>query len=97
MGNRRITTEAAGAVIMDSSLARVDELFHIARRMRHIALQSAVGGMAHSGVGMLIAFAGFLPPVSGALFQELIDLAAVLNALRAAVPGGALSDYDRAA
>jgi len=88
-----ITTEAAGAVIMDSSLLRVDELFHIARRMRRIALQSAVGGMALSIVGMLIAFGGFLPPVSGAVFQELIDLAAVLNALRAAVPGGALSDY----
>ena len=79
---------------MDSSLTRVDELFHIARRMRRIALQSAVGGMALSGIGMLVAFGGFLPPVSGALIQELIDLAAVLNALRAAVPGGALSDYD---
>ena len=92
-----VTTEAAGAVIMDSSLERVDELFHIARRMRRIALQSAVGGMALSVVGMLLAFGGFLPPVSGAVLQELIDLAAVLNALRAAVPGGALSDYDPAA
>jgi heavy metal translocating P-type ATPase len=92
-----ITTEAAGAVIMDSSLTRVDELFHIARRMRRIALQSAVGGMALSVVGMGIAFGGFLPPVTGAVFQELIDLAAVLNALRAAFPGGALSDYDAAA
>jgi heavy metal translocating P-type ATPase len=92
-----ITTEAAGAVIMDSSLARVDELFHIGRRMRRIALQSAVGGMALSLVGIVIAFGGFLPPVSGAVFQELIDLGAVLNALRAAVPGGALSDYDTAA
>jgi heavy metal translocating P-type ATPase len=88
-----ITAEAAGAVIMDTSLRRVDELFHIARRMRSIALQSAVGGMALSIVGMLIAFGGWLPPVSGAVFQEIIDLAAVLNALRAAVPGGALSDY----
>jgi P-type E1-E2 ATPase len=88
-----ITMEAAGAVIMDTSLRRVDELFHIARRMRRIALQSAVGGMALSVGGMLIAFAGWLPPVSGAVFQEIIDLAAVLNALRAALPGGALSDY----
>jgi magnesium-transporting ATPase (P-type) len=40
-----ITTEAAGAVIMDTSLERIDELFHLARRMRRIALQSAVGGM----------------------------------------------------
>jgi P-type E1-E2 ATPase len=88
-----ITTEAAGAVIMDTSLKRVDELFHLARRMRRIALQSAVGGMALSIVGMLIAFGGWLPPVGGAIFQEVIDLAAVLNALRAAVPGGELSDY----
>lgn len=88
-----ITAEAAGAVIMDTSLKRVDELFHLARRMRRIALQSAVGGMALSIVGMLIAFGGWLPPVAGAVFQEVIDLAAVLNALRAAVPGGELSDY----
>ena len=78
---------------MDTSLKRVDELFHLARRMRRIALQSAVGGMALSVVGMLIAFGGWLPPVGGAIFQEVIDLAAVLNALRAAVPGGKLSDY----
>jgi len=88
-----ITTEAAGAVIMDTSLKRVDELFHLARRMRRIALQSAIGGMALSVVGMFIAFGGWLPPVGGAVFQEVIDLAAVLNALRAAVPGGELSDY----
>jgi heavy metal translocating P-type ATPase len=88
-----ITTEAAGAVVMDTSLKRVDELLHLARRMRRIALQSAVGGMALSIVGMFIAFGGWLPPVSGAVFQEVIDLAAVLNALRAAVPGGELSDY----
>jgi heavy metal translocating P-type ATPase len=88
-----ITTEAAGAVIMDTSLKRVDELFHLAQRMRRIALQSAVGGMALSVVGMFIAFGGWLPPVAGAVFQEVIDLAAVLNALRAAIPGGELSDY----
>ena len=88
-----ITTEAAGAVIMDTSLKRVDELFHLARRMRLIALQSAIGGMALSVAGMFIAFGGWLPPVGGAVFQEVIDLAAVLNALRAAVPGGELSDY----
>jgi heavy metal translocating P-type ATPase len=88
-----ITTEAAGAVVMDTSLKRVDELFHLARRMRRIALQSAIGGMALSVVGMFIALGGWLPPVGGALFQEVVDLIAVLNALRAAVPGGELSDY----
>jgi cation transport ATPase len=49
--------------------------------------------MALSAIGMLVAAGGWLPPVSGALAQEVIDLAAVLNALRAAVPGGSLSDY----
>ena len=88
-----ITAEAAGAVIMDTSLTRVDELFHLARRMRRIALQSAVGGMSLSVVGMFVAFGGWLPPVGGAVVQEIIDVAAVLNALRAAMPGGLLSDY----
>lgn len=88
-----VTAEAAGAVIIDSSLKRVDELFHIARRMRRIALQSAVGGMVLSIGGMLLAASGHLPPVEGAILQEAIDLVAVLNALRAAVPGGELSDY----
>jgi P-type E1-E2 ATPase len=89
-----ITAEAADAVIMDTSLRRVDELFHLAQRMRRIALQSAVGGMALSVIGMAVASAGWLPPVAGAVFQELVDLGAVLNALRAATPGTTLSDYD---
>lgn len=89
-----VTAEAAGAVIMDSSLQRVDELFHIGRRMRSIALQSAVGGMALSIVGMLVAAAGYLPPVAGAISQEAIDVLAVLNALRTSIPPASLTDYD---
>ena len=89
-----ITADAAGAVIMEPSLTRVDELFHIARRLRRIALQSAVGGMVASVAGMALAAAGLLPPVSGAIAQEVIDLAAVLNALRAAQAGGTLTDID---
>jgi heavy metal translocating P-type ATPase len=88
-----ITSEAAGAVILDSSLARVDELLHIGRRMRTIALQSAVGGMALSVVGMLFAAAGHLPPVAGAITQEIIDVFAVVNALRVAIPPRSLTDY----
>ncbi len=87
-----VTAEAAGAVVMDQALERVDELFHIARRMRRIALQSAVGDMAASLVGMGFAAAGFLPPAAGALVQEAIDVAAVLNALRVSWPSGGLSD-----
>jgi heavy metal translocating P-type ATPase len=88
-----ITAEAAGAVIMESSLQRVDEFLHLSRRMRSIALQSAVGGMSLSLIGMLLAAAGFLPPVAGAIAQEIIDVIAVLNALRVAIPPKALSDY----
>ena len=89
-----ITSEAAGAVILDSSLQRVDELLHIGRRMRAIALQSAVGGMALSVVGMVFAATGHLSPVAGAIAQEAIDLLAIVNALRVAMPPKALSDYD---
>jgi heavy metal translocating P-type ATPase len=88
-----VTSEAAGAVVMDSALERVDELFHIGSRMRSIALQSAVGGMAARVVGMAVAAAGYLPPAAGALLQEAIDVVAVLNALRVAWRPGDLTDY----
>ena len=91
--NSDVTAEAADAIIMDTSLKKVDEFMHISRRMRRIALQSAVGGMALSVIGMLIAAAGYLPPVAGAVSQEIIDVVAVLNALRAAFPPKSLSDY----
>jgi len=90
-----VTSEAAGAVVMEQSLERVDELFHIAGRLRSIALQSAGGGMAASLVGMGFAAAGLLPPAAGALVQEAIDVAAVMNALRVSWRPGALSDYRR--
>jgi P-type E1-E2 ATPase len=88
-----VVSEAADAVVLDSSLRRVDELIHIARRTRAIALQSAVGGMLLSVVGMALAVAGFLPPLAGAICQEIIDLAAVLNALRITLPSGRMSDF----
>jgi cation transport ATPase len=61
--------------------------------MRSIALQSAVGGMALSAIGMVLAALGFLPPVAGAIAQEVIDVFAVVNALRVAVPPKVLTDY----
>ena len=61
--------------------------------MRSIALQSAIGGMGLSLIGMVIAAAGYLPPVAGAIAQEVIDVLAVLNALRASMAPGILSDY----
>ena len=85
-----VAAEAAGVVVLDNSLQRVDEFMHISRRMRAIALQSAIGGMALSMVGMLLAATGHLHPVSGAVAQEAIDLVAVLNALaRRVSPQGA--------
>jgi len=91
-----VTAEAAGAVVLETSLQKVDELIHIGQRLRRIALQCAVGGMALSLIGMLAAAAGYLPPVAGAIAQEFIDLVAVLNALRMALPPGELSDINHA-
>ena len=71
----------------------MDEFFHISRRMRAIALQSAVGGMILSVSGMVVAALGFLTPVAGAVAQEVIDSLAIFNALRIALPPGKLSDF----
>lgn len=84
--NSDITAAAADAVVLEPSLSKVDELIHVGRRMRRIALQSAVGGMALSIIGMFFAAAGYLPPVAGAVAQEAIDVIAVLNALRMVFP-----------
>lgn len=88
-----VTSEAADAVVLDASLGRVDELMHIGRRMRRIALQSAIGGMTLSVAGMFAAAFGYLPPIGGAIAQELIDLAAVLNAARVVLPQEKLTDF----
>jgi heavy metal translocating P-type ATPase len=88
-----ITGEAADVVVLERSLEKVDELIHIGRRMRKIALQSAIGGMALSAAGMVLAALGLLPPITGAVAQELIDLAAVLNAVRVTLPFGTLRDF----
>ncbi|TWT98761.1 heavy metal translocating P-type ATPase [Neorhodopirellula pilleata] len=90
--NSDVTAEAAGVVVMDNSLEKVDEFMHISRRMRTIALQSAVGGMALSMIGMGFAATGYLSPVMGSITQEVIDVAAVLNALRAALPPRVIHD-----
>jgi heavy metal translocating P-type ATPase len=88
-----IAAEAADAVILETTLAKVDELIHIGRRFRAIALQSAVGGMALSLIGMIAAALGYLPPLAGAVTQEIIDLAAVLNAVRVSLPPSRLTDF----
>jgi len=88
-----VTSEAADAVILETSLGRVDELIHIGQRMRRVALQSAVGGMMLSILGMFAAAFGHLPPIGGAIAQEAIDLVAVLNAVRVAIPPRNLVDF----
>jgi heavy metal translocating P-type ATPase len=90
--NSDITSEAAGAVILQSSLTSVDELLHIGRRMRRIALTSAVGGMGLSLIGMCAASFGLISPIQGAIAQEVIDLFSILNSLRMILPTGSLSD-----
>ena len=87
-----ITSAAAGAVIMESTLTKVDELLHISIAMRKIAMQSAVGGMLLSFLGMGLAAAGMLSPAEGALLQEVIDVVAILNALRITWQGKVESD-----
>ncbi len=88
-----ITSEAAGAVVLDSSLERLDELLHIGERMRRIALQSALGGIALSMIGMVLAVLGMLPPLIGAIAQEGIDLLAILNAARVVALRRPMADY----
>ncbi len=92
--NSDITSEAAGAVILQSSLVGVDELMHIGRRMRNIALISAVGGMGLSLLGMAAAAFGMITPIQGAIAQEVIDLLSILNSLRMILPTGPLTDFE---
>jgi len=91
--NNDVTAEAADAVVLDSSLERLDELMHIGRRMRRIALQTAIGGITLSAIGMLLAMVGLLPPVAGAIAQEVIDVLAILNSTRVAMARRPMTDF----
>jgi heavy metal translocating P-type ATPase len=81
------SSEAADVVVLVDRLDRVSDAIVIARRSHRIALQSIGAGMALSGIAMLAAAFGWLTPVAGALTQEAIDVAVILNALRALTPG----------
>ncbi len=89
MGARGATasSEAADAVLTVDRLDRIGEVTALARRTRRIALQSVLAGMTMSLAAMGVAAAGLLPAVWGALAQEGIDVAVILNALRALRPG----------
>ena len=84
------SSEAADVVILVDRLDRVSDAVVIARRARGIAVQSIGAGMALSGLAMLAAAFGWLTPVASALTQEAIDVAVILNALRALKGGRAL-------
>lgn len=93
-GNANLApAEAAGAVILDPSLAKLDELLHFSIRLRRILLQSVLGGLALSVGGMVLAALGLLAPLYGALLQEAIDVVSVLNALRTSL-GSDRNDFE---
>ncbi len=85
MGARGATasSEAADIVLTTDRLDRLADAMDIARWSRRIALQSAAAGMTLSVIAMAVAALGWLPPAAGALLQEAIDVAVILNALRA--------------
>jgi P-type E1-E2 ATPase len=77
------SSEAAGVVLLVDELAPLAKAITISKRTRRIALQSVFAGLGLSILAMIAAAFGYLSPVQGALLQELIDVAVILNALRA--------------
>ncbi len=80
-------SEATDFVLLVDRIDRVVDAMSIAKRTRAIAIQSVVVGLSLSSLGMVAAALGYLPPLAGALSQEAIDVAVILNALRALGPG----------
>jgi cation transport ATPase len=78
-----VSSETADAVILVDRVDRVADAIRIGRRSLHIARQSVLAGIGASLIAMAFAAAGYLPPVQGALLQEVIDVGVILNALRA--------------
>ena len=83
-----IAAESADVVLLHDDLGRIADAVEIGRRTLGIARQSVGIGLALSGIAMVFAAAGLIPPVAGALLQEGIDLAVILNALRVAAARG---------
>lgn len=76
------SADAADAVLLVDTLDRIVPAIEIARRTRFIALESVYAGIGLSTLGMIAAAFGYLTPIQGALLQEVIDVAVILNALR---------------
>jgi P-type E1-E2 ATPase len=83
VGDGTNDAEAADAVILADDPTRVVEAIAISRRTLRLARQSIWAGLGMSGAAMVVAAFGYIPPVVGALLQEVIDVAVILNALRA--------------
>ena len=81
-----VTAEAADILILNDDLSRIGEAMMISARTMRIARQSIWVGLLLSGIAMAAAGAGYIAPVVGALLQEGIDVAVILNALRASAP-----------
>jgi cation transport ATPase len=84
-GGGGISAEAADAVILADDPTRVAEAIKISRRTLRLARQSIWVGLGLSSVAMAAAAFGYVPPVAGAVLQEVIDVAVILNALRASM------------
>jgi heavy metal translocating P-type ATPase len=84
-GGGGISAEAADAVILADDPTRIADAIAISRRTLRLARQSIWAGLGLSGAAMLVASFGYIPPVAGALLQEAIDVAVILNALRAGI------------
>lgn len=87
-GSGRIAAEAADIVLLGDDLRGVPTAVAIGRRTMRIARQSLWAGVGLSGIAMLVAAAGGIPPAIGALLQEGIDVAVILNALRTSLERG---------
>ncbi|MFZ1627191.1 MAG: HAD-IC family P-type ATPase, partial [Candidatus Moraniibacteriota bacterium] len=79
-----LSLEAADAVILKRDIGLFQEIIHISRRSYRIAKQSMLIGIGLSLVGMMAGAFGYLPPVQGAILQEVIDALVIVNAVRAA-------------
>jgi P-type E1-E2 ATPase len=86
-GGGGITAEAADAVILADDPTRLADAMAIGRRTLRLARQSIWIGLGLSAAAMVVASFGHIPPTAGALLQEGIDVAVILNALRASAAG----------
>jgi hypothetical protein len=86
------TSATADVVLIVDRFDRLADVIHIARRSHTVALQSVIGGMGLAAVAMVLAAAGLLAPLPGAIIQEVIDVLAITNALRALTPGRERTD-----